>query len=84
MVTPIIIMEEFDLRRLQALSSRLEKLPPGGLERELIDVLFNYCIKKHGLAFWELKSQHYYNLLDIAIRTLTKLSDRGLYSLLIS
>lgn len=77
-------MEGFDLRRLQALNSRLEKLPTGGLERGLIDVLFEYCMKKHGLTFWELESQHCYNLSDVAIRTLMKLSDRGLHSLLIS
>jgi hypothetical protein len=71
-------MEKLDLRRLQALNSRLENLPQGGLEKGLIDTLFEYCVKKDGLIFWELESQHCYNLSDVAIRTLMKLSDRGL------
>ncbi|KAL3428539.1 hypothetical protein BDV09DRAFT_201542 [Aspergillus tetrazonus] len=69
-------MEKFDLGRLQALNSRLENLPQGGLEKGLIDTLFEYCVKKDGLVFWELESQYCYNLSDVAIRTLIKLSDR--------
>ncbi|KAL3469018.1 hypothetical protein BJX99DRAFT_265604 [Aspergillus californicus] len=73
-------MDDFDSTRLEAILSSLQTLPRGGLDQDILDSIFDYCLKKDGLVCWEFEAKYCYTSSDVAMNSLRKIADRAFHS----